>query len=169
MRHARGRLALAIAAIAVAIAVAIPAPAAGWKWVFQDFNIAGGGSGAAAFRAVAKKCKGGKLGFYDFVNRAAVVNPTFELHYEVTADMPVFSKFRQMKKVEFTAETSGNIDPNVVAEIVRAYGDFYEGIFARYVQKKNRIIFRHQGIVLFGQQSLAPGEHVEPFKPKRGC
>jgi hypothetical protein len=163
----RTRLAFALVAIAIAAMLA-PGPAAAWKHVFQDFTL-GGGDGAAAFRAVAKKCKGGKLGYYNFDNRAAVVNSSFELHYEATAKLPVFPKFRQLKKVEFKAEATGNIDPNVIAEIVQAYGTFYEGMFSRYVAKKNRIIFRHQGIVLFGNQVLAPGEHRERFKPKRGC
>jgi hypothetical protein len=55
------------------------------------------------------------------------------------------------------------------SELLNAYGNFYDTLFARYNVKKNKLLFRHQGIVLFGQQVLAPGEHAEPFKPKQGC
>jgi hypothetical protein len=42
-------------------------------------------------------------------------------------------------------------------------------MFARYVPKKDKLIFRHQGIELFGQQTLEPGEKATPFKPKDKC
>lgn len=161
------RLALTLA-LAALIAGVLAGPAAAWKHVFQDFGLSGQGS-AQAFRAVAKKCKGGKIGWYDFVGRASVISQSLELHYEVKADLPVFAKFRQLRKVEFKVDTSGNFDPNVTAEIARAYAEFYGRTRARYVARKNRIIFLHQGIVLFGNQVLAPGRHAEPFKPKQGC
>jgi hypothetical protein len=136
--------------------------------VFQDFFISGGGGGSA-FYAVAKKCSGGKLGYYKLVNRASTVISSGELHYELHADMPVFAKFRQMRDVNFTATSSFQYPPGFLEEIIRAYSEFYENMFVRYAAKKDKLIFRHQGLVLFGQESFPPGEKATAFKPKPKC
>lgn len=169
-RLARSKLASLLIAISLAAAAFTPASAGAWKWVFQDFSLSSTG-GASSFRAVAKKCSGGKLGYYDFVNRGATVtSPGFEIHTEALAEMPVFAKFRQMRNVSFTVETAGSsLPPDFIAAMVNAFSEFYENMFVRYVPKKDRLTFRHQGIVLFGQQVLQPGEHTEPFKPKNAC
>ena len=164
----RARIALATAVTALAL-VAAPTPAHAWKYVFQDF-FAASGSAATGSKTVAKKCKGGKTGFYKLVGNAASISGSFEIEMHLKADLPVFPKFQQLKNVDFSLEVTGsNLPPNYEAELLNAYGQFYETLFSRYVAKKNRIIFRHQGIVLFGQQILEPGEHAEPFKPKQGC
>lgn len=154
--------------VAIAAVALVPTPAAAWKHVFQDFFISGGGGGSA-FYAVAKKCSGGKLGYYKLVNRASTVISTGELHYELHADMPVFGMFRQMRDVNFTATTDFQLPPDFLEEIIKTYSDFYETMFVRYAAKKDKLIFRHQGIVLFGVQSLEPGEKATPFKPKPKC
>jgi DNA-binding transcriptional regulator of glucitol operon len=165
VRRRRSPVAVLLAALVIA-AIAAPAPAAAWKWVFQDFNVSSQGSSVAG-RAVAKKCKGGKLGFYDFTS----IVTSESLHHEVHADLPVFAKFKQLKNVQLSFEGSAwtNLPPNIQAEILTAYGNFYDTTFARYAAKKNKLIFRHQGLVLFGNQAFPPGEHAEKFKPKPKC
>jgi hypothetical protein len=164
----RLRIALAAATVALAM-VAAPTPAHAWKYVFQDF-FAASGSGATGSKTVAKKCKGGKTGYYKLVGNAASITGSFEIEIHLKADLPVFPKFQQLRNVDFSLDVTGsNLPPNYEAELLNAYGNFYETLFAQYVAKKDKIIFRHQGIVLFGQQVLEPGEHAEPFKPKQGC
>jgi hypothetical protein len=152
---------LAIAAVAL-----VPSSAAAWKWVFQDFNISSQGS-ATAGHAEAKKCKGGMLGFYKFVS--TVVSESLE--HQVTADLPVFAKFRQLKNVVLGFQGSAwtSLPPDFQAGILSAYGDFYDGTSTRYVAKKNKLIFRHPALFLFGNQVIPAEDHAEKFKPKDKC
>lgn len=152
-----GVLATALACLVLA------SPAAAWKEVMTDFNY-----GETAGRAVAEKCKGGKLGYYDFTARAA--SSVGDFFFEVEADMPVFSKWRQFKDVHVAVQSDAFdvLPPQFQIEFVNAWGTFYDTIFTRYVAKKDELEFRHQGLSLFGG-GFPPGESEVKFKPKQGC
>jgi hypothetical protein len=167
VRARRSRFALAFAVLAVAAVVVAPSSASGWKWVFLDFFNASQGSSVAA-HAEATKCKGGKLGFYDYVARVVSGD---QLEHEVTANLPVFAKFRQLKNVvvTFRGPTWDSLPPDFQAQLLSGTTAFYQGTSTRYVAKKNRLIFRHPALVLFGAQSIPAGDDPTKFKPKDKC
>jgi hypothetical protein len=150
----------------VIAALALPTSASGWKWVFQDFNFGAQGGGVAG-HAEAKKCKGGKLGFYEFISTVT----SQSLQHQVTADLPVFAKFRQIKNVVLTFQGSAwtSLPPEFQAGILGAYQPFYDGIFAKYKARKNKLLFRHPALVLFGNQVIPAGISSAKFKPKDKC
>ena len=141
----------------------LAASAAAWKEVMADFN-----TGQTAGHAVAKKCKGGKLGFYDLELRAA--SSVGDFFFEVEAKMPVLSKWTQFKDVQIAvhSEAFDVLPPHFQVEFVNAWGNFYDTMFTRYLAKKDELKFRHQGLSLFGG-GFPPGESEVKFKPKQGC
>jgi hypothetical protein len=153
-------------AIACAALLALPASAFAWKYVFGDFIGTKDGAVFAA-HASAKKCSGGKLGTYKLVSRGHASGGETELNFEVRADLPVTRKWKQLRDVNLSFQASDNYPPEVLVELVNAYTDFWENNFVRWSPGKLHI--RHQGLVVFGQQILAPDEHKEKFKPKKGC
>jgi hypothetical protein len=148
-------------ALALAVALVLPSTASAWKWTFRTFNLGGGTTGSVT----ATKCKGGKIGFYNYHGQLG----NSQIQHDVTAKMPAFAKFRDMKNVVLTVSGPAvtSLPPEIVAEIVNAFTAFYENTTTRY--KKNKITFKHPELVLFGSQVLQPGTHTEKFKPKPGC
>ncbi len=156
----------AVTALACAGALLVPSGASAWKWVFQDFfDVKGGGIGFAY--AVAKKCKGGKLGYYKFESRAGGSGGDTEFEIEVTLDLPVFNKEKPLKDVNVAVKHSANFDEATVIAIVNAYTDFWEGGSAEW--SPGEITFHHPELVVFGNQILSEGVHKEDFEPKDKC
>jgi len=162
----RSGLGSAAAVLAATVAMVVPTGASAWKWIFQDFFAAQSGATGSAF-AVAKKCKGGKLGFYKFESRAEGAGGDTEFQVEVTLDLPVFEKFKRFRDVDVEVRASQNFDPMIVNEILNAYTDFWEGGESRW--EPGEITFRHPELVVFGNQILSQGVHKEDFKPKDRC
>jgi hypothetical protein len=156
-------IAIAIAAVA---ALAVPSSAAAWHYKFQDFFDTSGGAVAASV-IKAKKCHGGKLGNYKFVSRVVSSAGDSELELEVKNKLPVTEKFKPLTDIEVNVLASENFDPSVVAEVVRATGDFWETVSARW--KPGKLTFKHGSLVIFGNETLAPGKNTVDFKPKPGC
>ena len=116
---------------------------------------------------VAKKCKGGKLGYYKFVSIAHAEGGDTELSVEINADLPVFSQWKPLKNPQVSIQASDDFDPNVVAEIASAYGDFFDGIETKW--SPGDLLFKHPALIVFGNEILSEGKHLETFKPKDKC
>ena len=162
----RAPLAAILVAVAFAVALIAPASASAWKWVFNDFFASQGG-GAGAAEAVAKKCHGGKLGYYNFRSTATGEGGETEFTVEVKLDLPVFEKWKSFKNVNVSVDHSENFDPNVAAEIAGAYQDFWEEGESKW--EPGELTFRHPKLVVYGQEILSKGVHKEDFKPKDKC
>lgn len=156
-------LLLTVAAVAVLV---IPSSAAAWHYKFQDFFDTSGGAVAASV-IKAKKCHGGKLGNYKFVSRVVSSAGDSELELEVKNKLPVTEKFKPLTDIEVNVQASENFDPNIVAEMIRATGDFWETVSARW--KPGKLTFKHGSLIIFGSETLAPGKNTVDFKPKPGC
>ena len=152
--------------LVVAAALLAPSGASAWKWVFQDFFAVQGGGIGSAF-AVAKKCKGGKLGYYKFRSAAGGYGGETEFEIEVTLKLPVFEKWKPFKDVNVQVQASDNFDQATVIAIVNAYTDFWEGGESKW--EPGELTFRHPELVVFGNQILSQGVHKEDFKPKDKC
>jgi hypothetical protein len=150
--------------------LALPASASAWKYVFQDFldtHSQGGNTGVAAGHSVAKKCHGGKLGNYDFVSRVHAEGGDTEITHIVHATLPVTTKWEQLKHIDLVIHASDNFDPDVIAELSAAYGEFWDGIFVRY--SPDELEVRHPDLVVFGNTLLQSDRFIQEFKPKQGC
>jgi hypothetical protein len=159
------RIRLIVLLVAVA-ALAVPGTASAWHYKFQDFfDTSGSGSAASVIKA--KKCHGGKLGNYKFVSRVVSVAGDSELLLEVKAKLPVTEKYKPLKDVDVRADASDNFDPNVLAEMVSATGNFWDTVEARW--KPGKLKFKHGSLVMFGAEVVPPGKNTVKFKPKRGC
>jgi hypothetical protein len=157
-------------AIVCAALVALPGSASAWKYVFQDFldtHSQGGNQGLAAGHSVAKKCHGGKLGNYDFVSRVHAEGGDTEITHIVTAILPVTTKWEHLKHVDVVIHASDNFDPDVIAELTEAYGEFWEGVFVRY--SPGELEIRHPDLVVFGNTLLESDRLIQEFTPKKGC
>ena len=160
------RVAGSVTVLALTVALIAPVGASAWKYVFQDFfEIQGGGIGAAF--AVAKKCNGGKLGYYNFRSKAGGFGGETEFEIEVKLDLPVFEKFKSIKDVHITIDASDDFDPNVINEILNAYGAFWDDTKAKW--SPGELTFKHPDLIVFGNLVLAQGTHLEDFKPKDKC
>ena len=148
-----------------------PASASAWKFVFQDFldtHSQGGNQGLAAGHTVAKKCHGGMLGDYDLVSRVHAEGGDTEITHIVHATLPVTGKWRHLDDVEVVIHASDNFDPDVIAELTAAYGEFWEGVFARF-EAPDELGIRHPDLVVFGHTLLESDHFILEFKPKKGC
>lgn len=157
-------------AIVCAALVALPGTASAWKYVFQDFldtHSHGGNTGVASGHSVAKKCHGGKLGNYDFVSRVHAEGGDTELTHIVKAVLPVTTKWEHLKHVDIVIHASDNFDPDIIAELTDAYGEFWEGIFVRY--SPGELEIRHPDLVVFGNTLLESDRFIQEFTPKKGC
>lgn len=165
MLHAR----VMIVALAVALAVAglVSAPRANaWKYVFQDFfDVEKGAIGSAWAEAV--KCKGDMLGTYHFVSRVEGSAGDTEVLHRVRADLPVTPKWRQLSDVDLRLQVPADFDPDVTAEILRGFGEFYDHMWVRW--RPGRLVIRHPGVTIFGAEIVPPDEFKRKFKPKPGC
>ena len=163
----RGGLAGSILVAALVIAIAIPASAGAWKYVFNDFFAVQGQGIGTAF-AVAKKCKGGKLGYYDFRSAAGGFGGTdTEFEIVLEAKLPVFAKWKPLKDQTLEINASDDFDPATIAEISSAYGAFFDGIETKW--SPGELLFKHPPLVVFGNEILSEGKHLEDFKPKDKC
>jgi hypothetical protein len=140
--------------------------ASAWQYKFQDFFDTSGSANASSV-IKAKKCQGGKLGTYDFVSRVYSGAGSSELFLQVKAKLPVTKHFKPLTKVDVRAEASPNFDPSLIAQMVQATGDFWEGVKARW--KPGKLTFTHPALVIFGSQVLAAGKKTVAFKPNPGC
>lgn len=159
--------AAALVVLACAALLVLPARGFGWKWVANDFFAVGASGGTGAARAVAKKCHGGKLGYYKFRSIAIGAAGDTELTVEVRLDLPVLPRWKPVRDVNLRVATPPSFDPSVTAEIVSAYTDFWEGSESKW--EPGEISFRHPELVVFGSQILSEGVHKEDFKPKDKC
>lgn len=116
---------------------------------------------------MAKKCHGGKLGYYNFRSIATGQGGQTEFTVDVRLDLPVFEQWKKFRDVNVSVQASQDFDPNVVAEIAGAYTDFWEGGKSKW--EPGEITFRHPKLVVFGNQILSQGVHKEDFKPKDKC
>jgi hypothetical protein len=162
----RSRLQTLVAFLLVAgVVLASPAVAGAWTWNLQNLDLGAGGTA----KVVAKKCKGGKLGNYHVVGDVG----NDQLLHHVEYDLPVTPKAKHPTNVQLSFSGPGftNVPPQFQAELINAYTNFYATSTSKYKQKKKKavVIFRHQGVVLFGQQLFPPGSNTVPFKPKKGC
>jgi hypothetical protein len=155
--------ALVAFALVGGVVIASPAAAGAWTWKLQNLDL---GAGATS-QIVATKCKGGKLGNYHVVGDTGTSSMTHHVEY----DLPVTRKAKELKNVQVSFPGI-TLPPATLAELTNAFTNFYANTTSRYKQKKKNkavVIFRHEGIVLFGQQVLPPGGNTVPFKPKKGC
>jgi hypothetical protein len=152
--------------VATVAALVVPSSAAAWHYKFQDFFDTSGGAAAASV-IKATKCHGGKLGNYKLVSRVSSVAESSELLLEVKAKLPVTDKFKPLTDIEVHVEASDNFDPNILAELTSATGDFWDTVSARW--KPGKLTFKHGSLVIFGSETLAPGKNTVNFKPKPGC
>jgi hypothetical protein len=161
------RLVLVCALAGIAALIAAQGAAA-WHYTFQNFFNAQQGSVAAA-KATAKKCgPGGPQGVYNFRSFVHSSGGSTELEAEITARMSARDKWTKLKQVEVSTESSG-IPPDIEAEVRNALLDFHETVFTRWKGPKHDLEVRHGALVIFGQESLEPGQSKTKFKPKQGC
>lgn len=160
------RSASGAALLAVATALCLPAPASAWVYSFQDFLKQSKGAMASSEVSV-RKCSGGKLGVYRLRGIVYSSSGDIELLHAVTADFPVRDKWKPLRDVDVGFEASKEFDPQTLAAIAEAYGEFYESVETRW--SPGEIQFRHDGLRIFGNQILPPGVHGEDFKPEPGC
>jgi hypothetical protein len=153
----------ALASVLIVIALALPASASAWKWTFRTFDLGGGTTGTVQ----AKKCKGPKVGFYDYTG---TLNNS-QIQHTVTAKMPAFPKFRDFRNVNLTVSgpSVDALPPDIVAQIVSSFTAFYEETKTKYNLKKGKLTFNHPPLSLFGSQVIPAGTHTEKFKPTNGC
>ncbi len=170
-------------ALVMGVAVlAVPASAsAGWHYRFIHFiktSKAATSSGAT----LATRCASGIAGDWNLVSKIYVdtvspKNPNgSEVEIEVTAKLPVTTKFRLVHDVE--AEWSARLpkDPAVAEFLAEHYErltqsqeDFYQGMKVRWRPAKKKLDIVHSGLVYGDYEQLAPGEFTTAFKPKPGC
>ena len=62
---------------------------------------------------------------------------------------------------------AGLVDPATIAEISSAYGAFFDGIETKW--SPGELLFKHPPLVVFGNEILSEGKHLEDFKPKDKC
>ena len=170
-RAARARLAARVAGsvtvLALTVALVAPVGASAWKYVFQDFFEIQGGAIGAAF-AVAKKCNGGKLGYYNFHSKAGGFAGRDRIRDRRSSSTCRCSRSSSRSKdVDITIDASDDFDPNVINEILDAYGAFWDDTKARW--SPGELTFKHPDLIVFGNLVLAQGTHLEDFKPKDKC
>jgi hypothetical protein len=162
------RLVLLASVAAIAILVAAPAASA-WHYTFQNFFDVQGG-GIAAGKATAKKCgPGGPQGVYDYRSFVHASGGETELEVEITGRMSARDRFGKLKQVEVSSQASPSFPPGTEEEIRNALLDFHETVFTRWKGPKHKLEVRHGALVIFGAESVAPGQAKIKFKPKPGC
>lgn len=144
----------------------LAAPASGWTEKLLSFSDANSG-GRAKASVKLSKCNGGKLGTYSLLGIVYGYAGDTEIFHRVKADVSVRERWRPFRDVSVELDVPKDFDPNITAEIVSAYGDFYDGIETRW--SPGELEIRHPELRVFGAQILAPGVHKEDFKPKPGC
>jgi hypothetical protein len=163
------RLVLVFAIGGIAAFVAAPAATSSWHYTFQNFFDAQGG-GIAAGKATAKKCgPGGPQGVYDYRSFVHSSGGETELEVEITGRMSARDKWTKFKQVEVSSQASPNFPPGTEDEIRNALLDFHETVFTRWKGPKHKLQVRHGALVIFGAESVPPGQATIKFKPKPGC
>lgn len=159
-------LVMLLLSLGAAAPIAQPPAAQAWRYDFQGFLGTKNGT-VVSWHADARKCSGGMLGTYKF--RSVVTAGAGKQDYliEVRADLPVTRQWRRVRDVDIEIEAPKDFPPEIVTEIIDAYGEFYESTFVRW--RPEQLTFRTNGLTVFGAEILPPGEHEEKFKPKPGC
>lgn len=153
---------LSIVAVGLAIAL-VPTSASAWYEKLHGFT-----DGTRVGVGVKlKKCQGGKLGDYKLFSSAYVGLEEGDLFQVLTATFSVRDRWRPLRDIRFEIEAPANFDPAVTAEILNAYGSFYDSIETRW--SPGEIEIRHGELSVFGAQILSSGVHKENFKPKPTC
>jgi hypothetical protein len=176
------RFALSAALVMGIAALTVPAAAsAGWQYTFKHFiktSKASTSSGAT----LVKRCAPGLAGDWRLISKIYVdtlspQNPNgSEVEIEVTAKMPITTKFRLVHDV--AAEWSARLpkDPAVAELLAEHYErltqsqeDFYQGMKVRWRPQQKKLDIVHSGLFYDGYEQLAPDEFTTAFKPKPGC
>jgi hypothetical protein len=162
------RLVLVCAIAAVAALVAVSAASA-WHYTFQDFLDVQGG-GIAAGKATAKKCgAGGPQGVYDYRSIVHSSGGETELEVEIDARLSARDQWVNLKQIEVRTQASPNFPPDVEDEVRNALLDYHQTVFTRWKGPGHDLEVRHGAMVMFGNETVAPGESKTKFKPKQGC
>lgn len=173
---------LLLALVTGAAALSAPASAsAGWHYNFKHF-IKTSKTSTSSGATFAKRCAPGVAGDWRltskiYVDTLSPKNPNgSEVEIEVTAKLPVTTKFRLVHDVE--AEWSARLpkDPAVAEFLAEHYErltqsqeDFYQGMKVRWRPAKKKLDIVHSGLFYDGYEQLAPDEYSTAFKPKPGC
>jgi hypothetical protein len=158
-----------VCAVAGVAALVVTSAASAWQYTFQSFFHTQG-AGIAAGQATAKKCGGGgPQGVYDYRSFVHSSGGETELEVEVTGRMSATGQWTKFKQVEVNSQASPNFPPNVEDEVRNALLDFHLTVFTRWKGPGHKLEVRHGAMVIFGNETLAPGESETKFKPKQGC
>jgi len=178
------RFAVLVALALGVAALTVPAPAAaGWHYTFKHFIKTSKAKAASSSAAtLAKRCAPGLAGDWRltskmYVDTLSPKNPNgSEVEIEVTAKLPITTRFRPVHDVE--AEWGARLpkDPAVAELLAEHYErltqsqeDFYQGMKVRWRPAQEKLDIVHSGLFYDGYEQLAPGEFTTAFKPKPGC